>query len=98
MIEGPLPMEESMSEPKILVLILAINKDPWRTIEIDGQDPTWKNLCPGNIQILRYIGGFQPNIYWRTLNKIWKINQIIQALTDGRFSPRFLNVAIQGKH
>lgn len=86
-----------MSEPKILVLILAINKDPWRTIEIDGQDPTWKNLCPGNIQILRYIGGFQPNVYWRTLNKIWKINQIIQALTDGRFSPRFLNVAIQGK-
>ena len=89
-------MEAILTEPKILVLILAIDKDPWKTIEIDGQGPTWKGSCPDNIEIMRYIGASQQNLFWKSLNKLWKINQKVQTLTSGKISLRFLNRAIQG--
>jgi hypothetical protein len=80
-----------LTEPKILVLILAIEKDPWKKIEIEGQDTTWKQWPSGNIEIMRYIGMDRPNLFWIFQNKLWMFNEKLQALTKGKFSPRFLN-------
>jgi hypothetical protein len=80
-----------LTEPKILVLILAIEKDPWKKIEIEGQDTTWKQWRPGNVEIMRYIGMDRPSLFWIFLDKLWMFNQKLQALTKGKFSPRFLN-------
>jgi len=80
-----------LTEPKILVLILAIEKNPWKKIEVEGQDTTWKKSRPGNVQIMRYIGTGHPSLFWISLNKLWMFNQRLQALTRGKFSPKFLN-------
>jgi len=88
-------MEEILKEPKILVLILAIDKDPWRRIEVEGQGPTWRSSQPDNIEILRYIGAGRENLFWKTLNKLWMINQGIQALTGGKHSPRLLDIVLR---
>jgi hypothetical protein len=89
-------MEAILTEPKILVLILAIDKDPWKTIEIAGQGRTWKSSCPSNIEIVRYIGAGQQNLFWKSLNRLWRINQKIQTVTGGKISLRFLNRSLQG--
>lgn len=88
-------MEEILKEPKILVLILAIDKDPWRRIEVEGQGPTWRSSQPENIEIMRYIGVGRQNLFWKILNKLWMINQGIQALTGGKHSPRLLNLVLR---
>jgi hypothetical protein len=80
-----------LTEPKILVLILAIEKDPWKKIEIEGQDTTWKHWRSGNIEIMRYIGMDRPSLFWIFLNNLWMFNQKLQALIKGKFSPSFLN-------
>ena len=72
---NPKPMKENiLNNPKILVLVLAIDKDPWKKIETYGQELTWREQPPENIQILRYIGipSYPPN--WNLLNAIWRIN------------------------
>jgi hypothetical protein len=89
-------MEKILTTPKILVLILAIEKDPWKKIEVEGQDTTWKNSCPGNIEIMRYIGTGRQSLFWKSLNELWKLNQRLQALTRGKFSPKFLDRVLRG--
>lgn len=86
-----------MSEPKILVLILAINKDPWKRIEVEGQGPTWRSSPPENVEVMRYVGAGPQNFFWKFLNKFWKINQSIQAFTRGMYSPRLLNLTLHKK-
>jgi hypothetical protein len=86
-----------LTEPKILVLILAIEKNPWKKIEVEGQDTTWKNLRPDNIEIMRYIGVSRQSLFWKSLNRLWKINQRIQVLIGGKYSPQLFNFVPQGK-
>ncbi len=63
-----------MNNPKILVLILAIDKDPWKKIEIEGQLLTWRAHPPENIEIFRYTGDSNFHASWNILNAIWKVN------------------------
>jgi hypothetical protein len=83
-----------MAEPRILVLILAINRDPWREIEEEGQIPTWRGLCPSNVKIFRYIGDYQQHTFWRIRNKVWILNQRIKNFSGGKLSVFSINSKI----
>jgi len=64
--------------PKILVLILAIQREPWLTIENTGQSPTWKNNPPAGVRIIRYVGRETLNHRERFINLQWRISRIWQ--------------------
>jgi hypothetical protein len=44
--------------PTVLVLVLAIDRQPWRTIELEGQRPTWaaSGSVPGGCRVVYYYG------------------------------------------
>ncbi len=85
-----------MPKPKILVLVLAVDFDPWRRIEIEGQDSTWKCHCPDNLTILRYTGKSPTKPFWKFLNSIWIWNGKIRDISGGRITLFSIN-AIIGK-
>ena len=72
-----------MSSRKILILVLAINKNPWRRIEVEGQDPTWMVQCSDNQRILRYTGITPQGFRWRLINRAWVWNQKIRNISHG---------------
>ena len=82
-------------EPKILVLVLAIDKDPWKRIEIEGQVLTWRDSSSKNVRILRYIGTNPKNSFWKLLNKLWIVNQKISGISRGRISIFSLNLVLK---
>ncbi len=84
-----------MAEPKILVLVLAINKNPWKRIEIEGQAPTWRSSSPKNVLILRYIGAVPKTLGWQFLNRLWIVNQKVHTFTGGLFSIFSINFAVK---
>ena len=84
-----------MTEPKILVLVLAINKEPWKRIEIEGQISTWRSASPKNVRVLRYIGSEPQSLLWKLLNKLWIINQKFTWLSKGKISIFSLNPAVK---
>lgn len=86
-----------MLEPKILILVLAIDKDPWKKIEIEGQVPTWRTSSTRNVTILRYIGIDPKNSVWKFLDKLWIVNQKIRAVSRGRLSFFSINFAVKKK-
>jgi hypothetical protein len=90
--------KKTLKEPKILILVLAINKDPWRRIEIEGQLPTWKSEKLKNIEVYRYTGSTGRNLLWHCLNRIWEINQKVRSLGKGKFSFFPINKAVKSKH
>jgi hypothetical protein len=70
-------------QPKLLILILAIDKEPWKSIEIMGQEATWDNDLPINVQAVRYVArlkfGIRPlmlRINWVILNSRFGIRKI----------------------
>ncbi len=79
--------------PKILVLVLAINEDPWERIEKEGQQPTWRSSSPEGIRIFRYIGTKPNTLLWKILDKFWFGNQKIQRFTRGKISIFSINLA-----
>lgn len=46
------------SEPRILVLVLSIDREPWRTIETEGQRKTWAapDARPPGCEVIFYYG------------------------------------------
>ena len=84
-----------MNEPRILVLVLAIDKDPWKKIEIEGQISTWRNLCPDNVKILRYIGAKPQGSAWYLMNKLWLFNQKVNGISRGRISLFSINLVLK---
>lgn len=84
-----------MKEPRILILVLAIDKDPWKKIEIYGQAPTWRKNPPKNIQVFRYVGSTKKTIFWTYVNRIWNINQKIFSVTKGKISPFSINRVLE---
>jgi len=68
---------------KVLVLILAIEEEPWLTIEKEGQTPTWKGNLPEGVEILRYVAKRVPYFRQNTLSLRQKISQVSKRL------PRF---------
>jgi len=44
-----------VKEVKTLVLVLAIDQEPWLDIEREGQDSTWKLRKPDSVTVLRYV-------------------------------------------
>jgi hypothetical protein len=82
-------------EPKILVLVLAINKEPWKRIETEGQLPTWRSSAPENDRILRYIGTEPKGFTWKLLNKLWILSQKINNLSRGRILIFSINSAVK---
>lgn len=87
-----------MIEPKILVLVLAIEKDPWKRIEIEGQISTWRDSSPKNVKILRYIGEKPKNSFWKLLDKIWIVNQKIEKLSRGKILIFSLNTILKKRN
>lgn len=84
-----------MVEPKILVLVLAIDKDPWKRIEVEGQVLTWRDSSSKNVRILRYIGTDPKHSFWKLLNKLWIVNQKISGMSRGRISIFSLNLVLK---
>ena len=84
-----------MVEPKILVLVLAIDKNPWKRIEIEGQISTWRDSSQKNVRILRYIGTNPKYSFWKLLDKLWIVNQKIKGLSRGKISIFSLNLALK---
>jgi hypothetical protein len=82
-------------EPKILVLVLAIDKNPWKRIEIEGQIATWRGSSQKNVKILRYVGANPKYSVWKLLDKLWKVNQKIHGLSRGRISIFSLNAVLK---
>ena len=83
-----------MAEPKILVLVLAIDKEPWKRIEIEGQGPTWRSSSPESVTVLRYVGARPKTLGWQFLNKLWMLNQKARTFTRGKFSIFSINLAV----
>ena len=83
-----------MATPKILVLVLAINLNPWERIEKEGQQTTWRNSAPDGIRIFRYIGTSPQSLIWKFLDKLWFIDKKIQLFTRGKVSIFSINFAI----
>jgi len=84
-----------LARPKILVLVLAINLNPWEQIEIEGQQPTWRSSAPDGIRIFRYIGTSPQSLIWKFFDKFWHIDKKIQMLTRGKVSIFSINFAIR---
>lgn len=74
-----------MAEPRILVLVLAINKNPWLEIEREGQNATWSKSCPDNVTILRYVGTDRYRFIWKLIDKSWKVNQRVSDFSKGKW-------------
>jgi len=83
-----------LAASKILILVLAINKDPWERIEIEGQQLTWRSSSPDSTKIFRYIGASPQSLIWKLLNQFWLINYKIKALSRGRVSIFSINFAV----
>lgn len=79
-----------MQEVKILILVLGVDREPWKKIETEGQIPTWRMNTPTNMQIVRYVGSDNMNIFWKIVNKGWIFNQKIQSIFRTSFS--FLSI------
>jgi hypothetical protein len=65
--------------------VLAIDKEPWKTIELKGQQITWINNIPENVNVFRYIGQDSRGVFLKALNGAWVLNQKIQNYSLGRF-------------
>ena len=84
-----------MVEPKILVLVLAIDKDPWKRIETEGQIPTWRGSPPKNFRIFRYIGTNPQGSVWKILNMLWVLSQKVNNFSGGKISIFSINLAVR---
>lgn len=87
-----------MSSPKVLILVLAINKNPWKRIEAEGQNSTWIGQCSENQRVFRYIGRNPQGIKWRLLDRVWDWNQKILNLSSGLFSLYSINPLVNKSH
>ena len=87
-----------MRETKILILVLAIDKDPWKRIEFEGQVPTWRDSPPKNIKVFRYIGSTKHSIFWDYINKIWEINQKVRSISKGKIYTFSMNKVLEKNH
>lgn len=56
-----------MSNSKIVVGILQVNADPWKSIYEIGQKPTWMTLCPPNVEIVNLFGN-SPGKFFRAFD------------------------------
>lgn len=65
-----------MSNPKILVAILATEEPPWIDIETYGQNTTWKMNPPAGIQIIRYTSAQEKNLLYFVSEVLWKITRL----------------------
>jgi hypothetical protein len=46
-----------LEPPKILILILSSEQEPWKSVEALGQNQTFLKGIPGNVEVVRFIGG-----------------------------------------
>jgi hypothetical protein len=66
-----------MSNKKVLVLVLSTNADPWRKIELLGQDTTWKLKTVQGVEVMRYYSTGK-NVIVKLASKIyWNLEKII---------------------
>jgi len=59
---------------KTLVLVLAIDKEPWKQIENEGQDKTWKINNPDSITVMRYVSIERKNFFYYFSELLWKVS------------------------
>ena len=72
-----------MSNKKILVLVLSTNAHPWRQMEIDGQDSTWKRKKVPGIEVKRYYS-VQKNPLIMSISKIyWNLEKSLLSRIPG---------------
>lgn len=71
---------DEVRAPRILILILAVNFEPWSQIESKGQAPTWVETDQRNVRIVRYVGnlGYSHLLMVRVINFLWGIRRIIK--------------------
>jgi len=65
-----------VQKPKTLVLVLAVDKDPWTEIELEGQDKTWKLCKPGSISVMRYVSKNKRNSLYYMSKTLWAIKKL----------------------
>jgi len=66
--------------PKILVLVLAVDRDPWQNIEVHGQARTWRSQVPTNVQVIRYIGSSPFGLNAQFCEFLWKASAKLDPL------------------
>jgi hypothetical protein len=75
--QGLLPRESKKikmnKSGKILVLTLAVEKNPWLDIETNGQRKTWNLKHPPDIEFLRYSGTIEHELQNRLIRLIWNV-------------------------
>jgi hypothetical protein len=54
----------SVNPKKVLVLVLSFDREPYRSIETQGQRPTWVAAAPPNVPVLFYYGVTRGLSYW----------------------------------
>jgi len=84
-------------EPRILILVLAVDKEPWSSIEIEGQNLTWKMSPPPNIEIFRYVGSKNfhglsgvKNAFWESIQWMSRTISLRNLLVPKWFLDRAL--------
>lgn len=71
--------------PRILILVLSVDQEPWRTIERDGQRATWAGVSLPNVHVV-FCRGRQDGIERRVV-------RVVAALT-GRAGLPWLRAAV----
>ena len=85
--QGSLPGESKKikmnKSAKILVLTLAVEKNPWLEIETNGQRKTWNSKHHPDIEFLRYSGTIEHKLRNRMIRLIWNVlNSNVSAKTN----------------
>jgi hypothetical protein len=83
-----MPLLGNIMNKKVLILVLALDQEPFKTIESEGQKTTWASVPHADIQTLWLLGNTQG--FLRLLNRV--VNKLLYVLNLQYILTRFRNL------